>query len=255
MRTIPAIIFAILTATSILQAQSPEPGKQVEQKLRLKSGGEIPFLLYLPKDFESKPGKVPVMLFLHGRGESDGPLSVVRKWGAPRQVDRGENLPYVLVSPQCPRSDSWDKLTQQAALLELLQFVTEKFRGDEDRIYLTGLSMGGYGSWRLASDHADKFAAVAPICGGGNPGDAPKLKWLPIWAWHGTEDKAVPFRRSVEMVEAIQKAGSTTVRLTSLEGIGHNSWEAAYATPELYEWLNAQTASKNRQRAGAAKQP
>ncbi len=245
------MILTTMATACALWAQSPAPGKQVEQQLTLKNGGTVPYLLYLPQDYETKTGKVPLMLFLHGRGESDGPLSVVKKWGPPRLVEHGENLPYILVSPQCPRSDSWDKPTQQAALLELLQHVSDQFRVDTDRIYLTGLSMGGYGSWRLAADHADKFAAVVPVCGGGNPADAPKLKWLPIWVWHGTEDKAVPFRRSTEMVEAIQQAGSTTIRLTTLEWIGHNSWEAAYATPELFQWLNGQSASKNREKAAA----
>jgi predicted peptidase len=113
--------------------------------------------------------------------------------------------------------------------------------------------MGGYGSWRLAADHAERFAAVVPICGAGNTADADKLKSLPIWVWHGTEDPAVPFQRSVEMVEAIKKAGSTTIRFTTLEGVGHNSWEAAYATPELYQWLDKQTASNNRAARAASR--
>jgi predicted peptidase len=252
MRKIPLILCTLVAATCGLWAESPGPGKQVEQTLSLKNGSQIPFLLYLPKDFESRSGNLPVMLFLHGRGESDGPLSVVRKWGPSRLADRGD-FPYVLISPQCPRSESWDRPTQQAALLELLDDIIERFRGDRDKVYLTGLSMGGFGSWRLAADHSDKFAAVVPVCGGGNPGDASKLVPLPIWVWHGTEDKAVPLRRSVEMVEAIQKAGGASIRLTTLESVGHNSWEAAYATPELYEWLNAQTASKNRERTAGGK--
>jgi predicted peptidase len=87
---------------------------------------------------------------------------------------------------------------------------------------------------------------VAPICGGGNAEDAQKLKALPIWVFHGTEDTAVPLQRSIDMVEAIKKTGSTKVRFTTLEGIGHNSWEAAYASPDLYQWLDKQSASKNR---------
>jgi predicted peptidase len=101
--------------------------------------------------------------------------------------------------------------------------------------------MGGFGSWRLAADHPDLFAAVAPICGGGKPEDAGKLKDLPIWVWHGTADPTVPVQRSIEMVEAIKKAGGREVRFTTLEHVGHNAWEAAYATPELYQWLNKHT--------------
>ena len=136
---------------------------------------------------------------------------------------------------------------QQAGVLELLAHIEKTYAADEDRIYLTGLSMGGFGSWRLAADHPGRFAAVAPICGKGNPADGEKLKSIPIWAFHGTEDGAVPFSASVEMVEAIKAAGGTKVRFTSLEGIGHNSWSAAYATPELYSWFEKFTRSGNKQ--------
>jgi predicted peptidase len=158
------------------------------------------------------------------------------------------------VSPQCPPNpESWPQPAQQKLLLALLDHISNSCKIDPDRVYLTGLSMGGYGSWRLAADHAERFAAVVPICGAGNTADADKLKSLPIWVWHGTEDPAVPFQRSVEMVEAIKKAGSTTIRFTTLEGVGHNSWEAAYATPELYQWLDKQTASNNRAARAASR--
>ena len=126
-----------------------------------------------------------------------------------------------------------------------LDKIASKYRVDQDRVYLTGLSLGGYGSWRLAADHPERFAAVAPICGGGNTEDAEKLKSLPIWVFHGDQDTAVPFRRSVDMVDAIKKAGGTKVRLTTMEHIGHNCWSAAYATPELVGWFGKQRGSKN----------
>jgi predicted peptidase len=240
------LIACVLTAAQIRGAE-PAAGKQTEQDLKV-GDKSVPYLLYLPKDYGSKEGKWPLMLFLHGRGESDGPLSLVKKWGPPRLIERGEELPCIVVSPQCPRQESWAQPGQQALLLALLDHVEKQFKVDTDRVYLTGLSMGGYGSWRLAADHPERFAAVVPICGAGKPEDGAKLKGLPIWAFHGTEDKAVPFQRSVEMVDAIKAAGGTQVRFTSLENIGHNSWEAAYATPEVYEWLNKQSISKNRER-------
>jgi len=235
-----AIMFATFSKG---RAEEPRPGNQVEQRLDLDDGRTIEYLVYLPEDYAPDDGdkKWPLMLFLHGRGESDGPLSLVAKWGPPRLVERGESLPYILVSPQCPREDSWREDGQQELLVELLDHIAEAYRVDTNRVYLTGLSMGGYGSWRLAADHPQRFAAVVPICGGGNPEDADKLKALPIWVWHGDEDRAVPFTRSVEMVEAIRAAGGEKIRFTTLEGVGHNSWSAAYATPEVYEWLNRQT--------------
>lgn len=233
-------IFAVLaTITFSAAAAEPASGKQVEQEL--KSGDKsIPYLLYLPEKYEEKE-KWPVILFLHGRGESAGPLSIVAKWGPPRLAAAGQPLPYILVSPQCPTNSNWREASQQALLVKLLDHISSQFKADADRVYLTGLSMGGYGSWILAAGHPDRFAAVVPICGGGKPADAEKLKNLPIWVFHGTEDTAVPLKRSEEMVAAIKEAGGTNIRFTTLEHIGHNSWEAAYATPELYSWLDKHT--------------
>jgi predicted peptidase len=227
-----------IMAIQVSKGAEPAAGKQVEQELSV-DGAKVRYLLYLPKEYGSKE-KVPLMLFLHGRGESQPPLSNVAKWGPPRQLARGEHLPYIVVSPQCPTNESWGQPGQQKLLVKLLDQVTEKYKVDQSKIYLTGLSMGGYGSWRLAADHPERFAAVVPICGGGRAEDAEKLKELPIWVWHGTEDTAVPLARSTEMVEAIRKAGGTRVRFTVLEHIGHVSWEAAYTAPDLYQWLDQQ---------------
>jgi predicted peptidase len=227
-------------------AEDPAPGKQVEQSLDAPDGGSIPYLLYLPQDYQASGPKAPMILFLHGRGESDGPLSVVAKWGPPRRLASGEQMKYVVVSPQCPRASFWSADDQQKRLVELLAHIQKMHNIDEDRIYLTGLSMGGFGSWRLAADHPELFAAVAPVCGAGDPKSGAKLVNVPVWAWHGTEDGAVPFERSVEMVEAIKAAGGTKVRLTSLEHIGHFSWQAAYQSNDLYDWFDRHTASGNR---------
>ena len=244
-RVFLALIVGLLAGPLFCHAEEPAAGKQVEQQLQI-GGRDVGYLLYLPDGYEAGQS-VPLMLFLHGRGESNGPLSLVKKWGPPRNVEHGDPLPYIVVSPQCPREDSWSSDTQQELLLKLLDHILANFSVDADRVYLTGLSMGGFGSWRLAADHPERFAAVAPICGRGNPQRADKLKNLPIWAWHGDKDGAVPFSASVDMVEAIRQAGGTKVRFTSLEEIGHNSWSAAYSSPELYDWFNKQTISGNRQ--------
>jgi len=251
MRNISSLILTVLCCSSlVLHADDPAPGRQVEQQLHRTDGGTVPYLIYLPADYKAGEGKWPLLLFLHGRGESYGPLSLVKKWGPPRLLERGESFPYIIVSPQCPGEQSWNQPGQQAGLVQLLDHIEKTYRVDTDRVYLTGLSMGGYGSWRLAADHPDRFAAVIPVCGGGKPEDADKLKDLPIWVFHGTEDKAVPFERSQQMVDAITKAGGTKIRFTSLEGIGHNCWSATYATPEIYDWLNRQAISKNRPTEG-----
>lgn len=241
-RPITCLLLIAIPLGSVSWAQStqPSPGQQVELALETSDGGSIPYLLYLPKDYEAS-AKQPMILFLHGRGESHGPLSLVAKWGPPAFAERGDELPYILVSPQCPSDDSWSKPTQQQRLVELLEHVLKTYSVDEEHIALTGLSMGGYGSWRLAADQPQRFSAVVPVCGGGDPADADKLKGLPIWVWHGDQDQAVPFQKSVEMVEAIQQAGGTQIRFTSLEHIGHNCWSAAYGTPELFDWIAKQT--------------
>ena len=244
-KLLPSLLAACTLTASTLFAAEPTPGKQVEQSLAVSDGGQMGYLLYLPENYSATGDKVPLMLFLHGRGESNGSLEVVAKWGPPRRLAAGEQMKYLVVSPQCPRESFWSREDQQKRLLELLAQIRKTYNIDEDRIYLTGLSMGGYGSWRLAADHPGMFAAVAPVCGAGDPKDGAKLAKLPIWAWHGDQDTAVPIEKSVEMVEAIKAAGGTKVRFTSLEHIGHFSWQAAYQSNDLYEWFDKQKASQN----------
>lgn len=235
---LPLLLSAILVAAFSLPALAadPAPGKQVEQTLEADDT-KMPYLLYLPENYDETDDALPLVLFLHGRGESYGPLSLVAKWGPPKFAARGDKLPFILVSPQCPGNDSWSRDSQQTLLIKLLDHIEETYRVDKARVYVTGLSMGGYGTWRLTADHPGRFAAAAPICGGGKPEDASKLVKLPIWVFHGDQDTAVPFQRSVEMVEAIRKAGGESIRFTTLENIGHNCWSAAYATPQLYSWM------------------
>lgn len=241
------LIACIGLVASLVSAQDPSSktewpiGEQSMHTLPTSDGGEIAYLLARP---EAEPDKkMPLMLFLHGRGESHGPLSLVAKWGPPMIVARGDELPYLLVSPQCPSEDQWRSDTQQGRLIDLLNHILDEYPVDTDRVYLTGLSMGGYGSWRLAADHPERFAAVVPVCGGGEPEKAANLVDIPIWVFHGDQDRAVPFQRSVEMVEAIRGKGGQKVRFTTLENFGHNSWSATYATPELYQWISRQRLS------------
>ncbi|MFN9718778.1 MAG: alpha/beta hydrolase-fold protein [Planctomycetota bacterium] len=235
------LLFALIATCLTASAQQAEPGKQVELSLSTSDGGSISYLLYLPRNGTPDRAPLPLMLFLHGRGESHGPLSIVATWGPPMMAAKGEELPFILVSPQCPKEDSWRSDVQQKRIIELLDHIVSTCNADQTRISLTGLSMGGYGSWRLAADHPERFSAVVPICGGGQPTDAEKLTALPIWVFHGEADAGVPIARSVEMVDAIKAAGGTKIRFTSLEHVGHNCWSAAYATPELFEWMLQQT--------------
>lgn len=234
---------SILISPSLAQeakSESSAAGKQVELSLETSDGATVDYLLYLPKNYEN--GKsVPMMLFLHGRGESNGPLSLVSKWGPPKMAASGEDFPFIIVSPQCPREDYWSSDVQVKRLKELLGKIESDYSIDKSKVYLTGLSMGGYGSWRMAAELPGKFAAVVPVCGGGKVEFAEKLVDTPIWVFHGDQDGAVPFQKSVEMVDAIKKAGGTSIKFTSLEGIGHNCWSATYATPQVYQWMLKQS--------------
>lgn len=238
-RQLTAFVLACLVTYPWLNAAEPQPGKQVEMSFTAKDGGVVPYLLYLPADFDASKGGTPLVLFLHGRGESNGPLSIVSVWGPPQMAARGDKLPYVLVSPQCPKDDNWRSATQQTRLTELLESVIGKTKADTKRLYLTGLSMGGSGSWRMAADHPDRFAAVIPICGSSDTADAPKLKSNKIWAWIGDGDSVLD--SNLKMHAALKEAGNDSARLTVLEHIGHNSWSAAYATPDLSNWMLKQT--------------
>ena len=155
------------------------------------------------------------------------------------------NFPFIIVAPQCPANEIWEN----EPLLQLLDRVTENHAVDTNRVYLTGLSMGGYGTWKLGTQHAKRFAAIAPICGGGNMIEiimgtwdkgAP-LKSLPIWAFHGAKDDVVPLDESERLVKQMKKFGVRDVKLTVYPEAKHDSWKLTYADPEFYEWLLKQS--------------
>jgi predicted peptidase len=195
---------------------------------------ELQFWLYLPKDYDDDAEEgAPLMLFLHGAGERGDNIDKVKFHGPPKLCLQQEDWPFVTVSPQCPTGRWWN--TDQLGIL--LDKIVETYNIDEDRIYVTGLSMGGYGTWALTAQTPERFAAAAPICGGGEPEKADQLVDLPIWAFHGGADGVVPPERSEAMVDAIKAAGGEKIKLTIYPGVGHNSWTETYANPDLYEWM------------------
>jgi predicted peptidase len=181
------------------------------------------------------------MLFLHGAGERGTNLSLVSVHGPPKLVAQGTNFPFIVVSPQCPSGQRWDN----DALLALLDDVIARHNVDTNRIYLTGLSMGGFGTWSLAARYPERFAAVAPICGGGEVIDVKlavrskteALKTLGVWAFHGAKDPVVALEESQRMVAAFKKVGCQEVELTVYPEASHDSWTEAYNSPKLYEWF------------------
>ncbi|MBI1371700.1 MAG: phospholipase [Phycisphaera sp.] len=237
-------------------AQSPEAVARFEPGvIKAETGGPTTELKYqLLKPAKIEPGvKYPVVLFLHGAGErgdnNTAQLKYLPEWMS--ADDMRAKYPCFLIAPQCPTERKWgsldwrkkvdgyaDEPIAEAKLVEaLLKQVLETQPVDKDRVYLTGLSMGGFGSWEMAVRHPDWFAAVAPICGAGDTSKAKALVGLPIWAWHGDADTAVPVQKSRDMIAAIKAAGGDP-KYTELPGVGHNSWTAAYTNADgVIPWL------------------
>lgn len=230
------LISALLATTFGGGALARDGSAQTEGHLdrEIKIRARINYLLFLPDGYAKSKEKYPLMLFLHGAGESGSDLMKVKVHGPPKIVETKRDFPFIVVSPQCPEvRRGWDA----NVLNGLVDEIVEKYRVDKDRIYVTGLSMGGFGTWALSAAYPDRFAAIAPICGGGNPADAPKLKDMPTWVFHGAKDMTVPPQRSEDMVNALKAAGNTQVKYTVYPEAGHDSWTETYNNPELYTWL------------------
>ena len=225
------LCLAGLTASAPAQplAASLQQARHFEAEIRVTA--RLDYLLFLPEGYAKSKKRWPLMLFLHGAGESGTNLDKLKVLGPPKIVESKPDFPFILVSPQTSR-EGWNPDTLNALLDEVIR----KYRVDKDRVCLTGASMGGSGTWRLAAAHPEKFAAIAPICGRGDPVDAPKLARLPIWVFHGAKDPVVRIASENAMVEAIKAAGGN-VKYTVHPNAAHDAWTETYNNPELYQWL------------------
>ena len=195
----------------------------------------LDYLAFLPEGYgEDTQKKWPLILFLHGMGERGDDLELLKLHGIAKVVEEQPDLPFVAISPQCPETSWWH--VEVDALSALLDEVLGKYAVDENRVYLTGLSMGGFGAWQLGSTYPHRFAAVAPICGGGDASKVCALKDVPVWVFHGAQDPTVPLQRSEEMVDALKACGGN-VRLTVYRDLEHDSWTRTYDDPALYKWF------------------
>ena len=229
------------------------------------SGETYRYQVYVPSNWDQKQ-KWPVILFLHGYGERGDNGLLETDVGLPHAIrQRDTPMPFVVVMPQCLAGEHvfTDSAMEAVALAALKQSMKE-FHGDADRTYLTGLSMGGYAIWNIAAAHPGIFAAYVPVCGGVQPNhDHPQLKSsllddpsisdpyahiarrigkTPVWIFHGDADPSVPVEESRKMAEALRAAGAN-VKYTEYPGVEHNSWDKAYAEPELFPWLMQQKLS------------
>jgi len=205
--------------------------------------GELKYLLYLPEGYEAQESKNwPLLMFLHGIGERGSDVNKVYAHGPIKLAHDGRSFPFLILAPQCPDGEFWDN---PEALVQLLDNVTATHHVDTNRVYLTGLSMGGYGAWKLGTTYPDRFAAMIPICGGGellnirfpNRGQAEALKTMAVWAFHGAKDNVVPVSESQRSVDLLKSTGVKEAMLTVYPDAMHDAWTKTYANPEIYDWL------------------
>lgn len=199
------------------------------QKIDTKGGNISNYVLYIPDGYnEKKDYKWPIVIFLHGVGEMGNNIDVIKNVGL---VKVAAGKPFVIVAPQC-LSGWWN--TQYLEVL--YKEVINKYHVDPKRVYLTGLSMGGFGTWDWSAAHPERFAATVPISGGGNASYAAKLKDMPIWDFHCADDPTVNVSNSRDMVKALKAVGSK-ILYTEYPSGGHDAWTRTYANPEVYTWL------------------
>jgi len=250
---------------SMAQDPKPEPGKQVPQKMTVPKSTSIwiwgqdgdiskllatpkpldesdtedmQYLLFLPKGYDADAAKEwPLLLFLHGAGERGDDINLVTVHGPPKRIAKelefAEKCPFIVVSPQCLKDHYWSP----AQLQLLLDKIEADYRIDRKRVYVTGISMGGFGTWMLTADRPKRFAAVAPICGGSDTTLAEKFVNTPLWVFHGDADLLVNVKLSQDMVQAIEEAGGKKAKLTTYPGVNHDSWTQTYENQELYDWF------------------
>lgn len=206
--------------------------KIIHQKKKV-STQKIPYLLYLPEGYsKDSSAKFPLILFLHGIGESGSDLQNLIKQSLPKAIEEGLKIPFIVASPQCKMFHWWNT----ESLKQFLDEIIKENHPDTNRIYLTGNSMGGYATWALAIKYPDLFAAIVPVCGGGNSREVYKIKDIPTWVFHGAKDIVVPLSKSRRMVKALRDAGGN-VKFTIYPKEGHHCWRIVYTTPDLYQWL------------------
>jgi predicted peptidase len=229
------LFLATTTQDPSLSASLASDHGFVDRVYKDSEGTESKYVVFVPHCYT--PEKAwPTILFLHGAGERGGDGAAQVKVGlGPAILKREKTFPFIVVFPQCASGGSWQSTDGKRAL-EILGEVEHQYRVDPNRVYLTGWSLGGMGTWSLSIQEPDRFAAIAPVCGRGDTSQAVKIAHLPIWCFHGEADRVVPDAGSRSMIEAIKEAGGHP-KYTEYPGVGHDSWVQAYDTDGLYTWL------------------
>ncbi len=228
-----SFVFVTVLTGTVFGAEDRSASRQQSVEFTATVKAEVPmnYLLYLPPNYEDQ-ADWPLLVFLHGAGERGDDLTQVQVHGPPKLIEQGKDFPMIVVSPQCESRKWW----QAEAVAKLVDNICGKYKVDRQRIYLTGLSMGGYGTWATLAAYPRLFAAAAPVCGGGDPAVVDRFRHVPIWVFHGAKDPVVPLKSSEEMVDALKAAGAD-VKFTVYPEAEHDSWTETYDNPAFYEWL------------------
>ncbi|MCI0691441.1 prolyl oligopeptidase family serine peptidase [candidate division KSB1 bacterium] len=242
---------ASLASLLLTNAQLIHANDFLERRFVNAQGESMRYLLFIPNEYD-KQKKYPLVLWLHGGGARGDSLKLILSWGdkqGPLFFARAGNqsaYPCFILAPQCPVGKFWsdpdsEKPRDEIRLvLEILDSIQKEFSVDAARLYVMGISMGGYGAWDIIARRPNTFAAAVPICGGGNPAKAASMKKTSIWAFHGDADNLVDVKESRRMIEAIKRAGGKP-RYTEYQGVGHNAWERAFAEPDFLAWIFSQS--------------
>jgi predicted peptidase len=225
---------ALLSACASLPPTAPEGLAAGEQRPWQLEGERM--WVSLPREYTQRSERWPLLIFLHGSGERGTDLEKVKVHGPPKLVAQGAAYPCIVVSPQLEESARW---WDAERLHKLLVALKARLHVDPQRCLGTGLSLGGYGVWHWATAYPRDLAAIAPVCGFGDPAKVAAMRGVPVRAYHGDQDAAVPLAPHVACVEALRAAGGTA-SLTIYPGVGHDSWTPAYQDPALLPWLLAQ---------------
>lgn len=203
---------------------------------RLSNEFKTQGLIYFPDSAIVHSSKrLPLLIFLHGSGERGTDLELLKIHGLPKLIEQGQSFPAIVVSPQCP-ADQWWNLKELEALVKEMK---QRYKIDNSRVYLTGLSMGGFGTWELGIARPRWFAALAPICGGGDETKIHRIKKVPVWVFHGAKDAVVKPSESEKMVNALRQIDGN-VKFTLYPEATHDSWTETYQDSEFFKWLFAQ---------------
>ncbi len=230
------IILALFIFNIYLVGDEPKNKSSKKFLTNLTMQVSLKYHIYFPDNYHDSDTNFPLVLFLHGAGERGDDLRLVEKHGIPKMINNGVKFPFITVAPQCPKFQYWSEPVNVKTLLLLLDEIIKKNKVDIKRIYATGLSMGGYGTLAIAKERPDLFSALIPICGGMDTTDIEMLKDIPIWLFHGSEDKVVPAENS-ELIYDLLKPINPEIKITIYKGINHNSWEMTYDNQKIYDWM------------------